>query len=62
MAGDYPGSTVELKTRSGDEAGEFRSNGSQSIIHGIQPNGNPYQIVNKARPVTVCFDQIVWPT
>lgn len=62
MAGDYPERTMKLKAQSGEDAGEFRSNGSQSIIHGIHPNGNPYRIVNKARPVTVCFDQIVWPT
>ena len=61
MAGDYPAKTVKLKTQSGDDCGEFRSNGSQSIIHGIHPNGGPYQMVNMVKPLPVDFARIVWP-
>ena len=62
MAGDYPNKTVKLKTHSGDDCGEFRSNGSQSIIHGIHPDtSNPYQVVNMVKPLAVDFASIVWP-
>ena len=60
-SGDYPGKTKKLKSSSGADCGEFRSNGSQSIIHGIHPNGNPYEIVHRASPVTVDFRDIKWP-
>lgn len=59
--GDYPGKTKKLKGRSGEDCGEFRSNGSQSIIHGIHPSGKPYEIVHRAKPVTADFRDIVWP-
>ncbi|HZL77633.1 MAG TPA: bifunctional DNA primase/polymerase [Candidatus Limnocylindrales bacterium] len=61
MAGDYPAKTVKLKTHSGDDCGEFRSNGSQSIIRGIHPNGNQYQVLNMVKPLVVDFASIVWP-
>jgi Bifunctional DNA primase/polymerase, N-terminal len=63
MVGEYPTRTVKLKTHSGDDCGEFRSNGSQSIIHGIHPDtGKPYQVLNLVKPVVVDFASIVWPT
>ena len=61
MAGDYPAKTVKIKTLSGNDCGEFRSNGSQSIIHGIHPNGNRYEVVNMVKPLAVDFSSIVWP-
>jgi hypothetical protein len=61
MAGDYPAKTVRLKNHSGDDCGEFRSNGSQSIIHGIHPNGNAYEVVNMVKPLVVDFTSIIWP-
>lgn len=61
MAGDYPAKTVKLKTLSGADCGEFRSNGSQSIIRGIHPNGNTYQVLNLIKPLMVEFSSIVWP-
>ena len=62
MAGDYPAKTVKLKTHSGAEAGEWRAGiNSQSIIHGIHPNGNPYQVVKMAKPQVVDFASIEWP-
>ena len=61
MTGDYPVKTVKLKTHAGGDVGEFRSNGGQSIIRGIHPNGNPYQFVNKVKPLGVDFARIVWP-
>ena len=61
MAGDYPAKTVKLKTHAGDDCGEFRSNGSQSIIRGIHPNGHQYQVLNMVKPLVVDFASIVWP-
>lgn len=63
MGGDYPDKTVKLKNDSGADCGEWRGGkNSQSIIHGIHPNGNPYQVVNKVKPFVVDFTDIVWPT
>jgi Bifunctional DNA primase/polymerase, N-terminal len=63
MAGEYPGVTKKLKTRSGGNAGEWRAGkNSQSIIHGIHPDtGKPYQILNHVKPLVVDFAKIVWP-
>jgi hypothetical protein len=61
-AGDYPQHTIKLKTNSGGDAGEFRSNGSQSIIAGIHPSTQrPYEIVIAAQPVAVEFSSLQWP-
>jgi hypothetical protein len=60
--GDYPKRTTKLKTQRGENAGEFRANGSQSIIAGIHPvTRNPYQIVHRAKPAELEFRSIVWP-
>lgn len=62
MADDYPGATKTLKNLSGEECGEWRAGkNSQSIIHGIHPSGNAYEIVRCAKPVSVGFSSIVWP-
>lgn len=62
MTGDYPAKTVKLKTDSGEECGEWRAGAnSQSIIHGVHPNGNAYQVMNMAKPLAVDFSSIVWP-
>ncbi|MGA9779657.1 MAG: bifunctional DNA primase/polymerase, partial [Verrucomicrobiia bacterium] len=60
MRGNYPG-TFTFKSRSGLEAGEFRSHGSQSIISGRHPSGQPYQVVNHSRPVVVEFENLNLP-
>jgi len=60
-AGEYPSKTKKLKGRSGEDCGEFRSNGSQSIIHGIHPSGKAYEIIHRSKPVTLDFASIVWP-
>ena len=62
MAGGYPRTTKKLKDQACEDCGEFRSNGGQTIIHGIHPNGKAYEVVNCARPVTVDFASIVWPS
>jgi len=59
---NYPKRTAKLKTHSGKDAGEFRSNGAQSIVWGIHPDTNrPYQFVIKKPVVRVAFSSIQWP-
>ncbi|HWD92512.1 MAG TPA: bifunctional DNA primase/polymerase [Verrucomicrobiae bacterium] len=51
---DYPKHTTKLKTNSGDDVGEFRSNGAQSIVWGIHPDTKrPYQFVARQKVVEV---------
>ena len=60
--GDYPKRTFKLKTHSGDDIGEFRSNGAQSIIWGIHPDTRqPYEFVVKRKAVEMNFNSIEWP-
>ncbi len=60
IEGDHPPLT-KLKTGSGQEYGEWRADGGQSVIHGMHPTGVSYQRLNNAPPVTISFKQIVWP-
>jgi P4 family phage/plasmid primase-like protien len=60
VEGEYPPLT-KLKTDAGEDYGEWRSGGGQSIIHGVHPSGVPYQRLKDAPPATITFDQIVWP-
>ena len=62
LEGDYPQKSSRLKTPEGEEVGEFRANGNQSIVSGIHPGtGKPYQIVVKVPVASLKYDQIVWP-
>lgn len=61
FVGPYPQKTSILKSRLGEALGEFRSNGSQSIIHGQHPTGKRYQFIKKARPLEIAFGEIHWP-
>jgi hypothetical protein len=58
MTGDYPAAKVQLKTGAGDDCGEFRTNGCQSIIHGQHPDGQPYQFVRKQPPISISYSEI----
>jgi bifunctional DNA primase/polymerase-like protein len=44
------------------EIGEWRAEGGQSVIRGIHPNGNPYTWLCSAAPITLDFNEIVWPS
>jgi P4 family phage/plasmid primase-like protien len=52
---------TKLKTDAGEDYGEWRGTGGQSVVHGIHPTGVPYQRLNDAPPITISFNQIVWP-
>jgi len=61
--GPYPQRTSYLETHSGEHVGEFRSNGSQSIVWGIHPDTQKPYIFTMPRPALVVeFSSIAWPT
>jgi hypothetical protein len=60
--GDYPKKSKGLKTHAGDAVGEFRSNGSQSVIWGQHPAGHPYTFVVRQPALTIGFESIRWPS
>jgi putative DNA primase/helicase len=65
--GEYPRS-CKLKTRSGQDWGEWRAEGNQTVIYGeaidrkkgeTQPT--TYRIEHRAAPIELAFDEIRWP-
>jgi bifunctional DNA primase/polymerase-like protein len=58
--GSYPPS-CKLKDLSGKEVGEWRADGSQTIVSGIHPDGLPYTFVVEKPVITVTYNQIIWP-
>ena len=59
IKGEYP---PTKKMRRNDEAiGEWRADGSQTVIHGTHPCGQPYCILQQTAPVEIAFEQIQWP-
>jgi hypothetical protein len=57
---DYP-SSCKLKDQSGNEIGEWRADGNQTIIAGTHPSGMPYQFVLEKPAITVDYKDIIWP-
>jgi Bifunctional DNA primase/polymerase, N-terminal len=45
----------------GQDIGEWRSKGNQSVVYGQHPSGPRYQILTQAKPVTIKFEDIEWP-
>jgi hypothetical protein len=59
--GEYP-RTFKLRNPSGEEVGEFRSTGAQSIIWGIHPDTKrPYEFVTKKPVMTLEYNSLRWP-
>src|SRR5262245_503888 len=56
--GIIPG--TKTLTRWGEEWGELRGTGSQTIIYGQHRNGQRYRTVKLARPVSISVDEIIW--
>jgi hypothetical protein len=56
----YPPSQ-KLKNSSGDEIGEWRADGNQTIISGTHPEGMPYQFAAEHPAITVGYEAIIWP-
>jgi len=51
----------KLKNSSGEEIGEWRANGNQTIIAGTHPEGMPYQFVLDEAVITIRYEAIIWP-
>ena len=60
-AGIYP-ATGYLKSDGGEDVGEWRATGSQTIISGKHPSGCKYSIIVEAPPAEIGYEDIVWPT
>lgn len=60
--GHYPLKSSKLKSLTGTDIGEFRSNGNQSIVWGIHPGTKePYKFVVEKPVIEIEFDEINWP-
>jgi hypothetical protein len=57
---DYPRS-CKLNNRSGDEIGEWRADGNQTIVAGTHPDGVPYRFVVESPAIAIDYGEIVWP-
>ena len=58
--GGYP-LLCKIKTAKGDEVGEWRADGAQTIISGRHPSGCEYSFIVEAPPAVFKFESIVWP-
>jgi hypothetical protein len=58
--GDFPG-TSPLKRQDGSAWGEWRSDRNCTMIHGIHPDGMPYERSPEVAPIEMAFEEIVWP-
>jgi hypothetical protein len=56
----YPPSQ-RLKNSSGDDIGEWRADGNQTIISGTHAEGMPYHFVVEEPVITVDYKDIIWP-
>ena len=56
----YPASR-KLKNPSGQEIGEWRADGNQTIISGNHPEGVLYRFVVEKPVITVRYEAIIWP-
>ena len=54
----YPPSQ-KLKNSSGDQIGEWRGDGNQTIIAGTHPEGMPYRFVVENRVIPISYDAIM---
>lgn len=62
LKGNFPTRTRKLKDASGNDLGEWRADGSQTVISGSHPEGMDYRILVEKPPLEVEFNQIVWPS
>ena len=61
LIGEYPHRVQKLKTKNGEDWGEFRSDGGQSVVRGIHRNGNHYEWLASNPPAEIQFSDIKWP-
>ena len=65
--GNYP-KPCKLTTKAGEDWGEWRADGNQTVIHGEAIDRNKgetkptaYKIINLVKPIELAFDEIRWP-
>jgi hypothetical protein len=58
-ASDYPRS-CQLRNSTGDEIGEWRADGNQTIVAGTHPEGMPYRFVVESPTIAIDYGEIVW--
>ena len=61
IQGDYP-SVSPIKKSDGKAWGEWRATGACTTLHGSHPEGVTYERSPEVSPVTMLFDEIVWPS
>jgi len=59
-AADYPRS-CQLRNPTGDEIGEWRADGNQTIVAKTHPDGVPYRCVVEKPVITLDYREVVWP-
>jgi hypothetical protein len=59
VQGDFPLS-CKLKTIDGQDWGEWRADGNQTVFHGRHPSGCDYS-TNGKKPIEIAFEEIRWP-
>jgi hypothetical protein len=57
---DYP-SSCKLKDQSGNEVGEWRADGNQTIIAGTHRSGCAYRFVVEKPVIPIDYNAIIWP-
>jgi phage/plasmid-associated DNA primase len=67
IKGGYP-KACKLKTKTGEDWGEWRADRNQTVIHGEaierkkgETQATAYKIINHTKPVELAFDEIHWP-
>ena len=67
VPGEYP-KLSKIKTADGEDWGEWRSTGGQTLIHGEvmdkskgESTPTAYRILNEVKPIEIAFDEIRWP-
>ena len=51
----------KLRNQSGQEIGEWRADGNQTIVAGTHPTGMPYRFVVENPAIAIDYSEIVWP-
>lgn len=59
IKGEYP-PNAKIKKLNGSDWGDWRTDGGQSVVHGLHPDGVEYTILVKAKPIEIPFNEIVW--
>ena len=61
VKGSYPHRIYKLQTTNHKKWGEWRADGGQSVICGLHPSGCTYRLLCDQPPITIRFEEIVWP-